>query len=463
MGRLFWKIFLFTILVQIIATLGIGGAIWLKHFHNNAQPTQLDQSPPAAFMIESAAATLHFGGSAALQALLSNSDPEHPIFVVSNDNIELLHRKINPDIIIQARRMTDANQLRFARQVMSKEGFQYLLFAPATENHYEAPPTINVDPRGSSPPKPPPNEALHPYIPMGSAILCSLLSAAFLAWYFSKPIKHLRLAFEQVASGNLTIHLSATLGTRRDELNDLGRDFDSMVNRLQILLDGQRRLLHDVSHELRSPLARLQVAIGLARQQPEKINASLNKIEQESARMDKLVEELLTLSKLEAGAQSPQQEAVSLEELMADILEDTRFEANAIGQQISFQGNCAGAIIGDVELLHRAVENVIRNALKHSDTNFPVTITSSMDPQNNLWQLTVTDHGPGVPDSDLEAIFKPFFRSAQSKQNNGHGLGLAITRHIIDAHHGTIKATNGVKDGLIVVISLPATPSTENY
>ncbi|MFZ6847764.1 ATP-binding protein [Undibacterium sp. RuRC25W] len=460
MSRLFWKIFIFTILVQIIATLGIGGTLWLKHFSHHTTSAQLDQSPPAAFRIKAAAATLQFGGSAALQTLLSDGEPHHPIFAVSDDDKEILHRNISSEVLHQARLLTTSDQETTAREVISKEGAHYLLFSAVFDaDASPLPREINL--QGESPshagqhPGPPPNDFFRPYLPIGSAIFCSLLSAALLAWYFSTPINQLRNAFEEVANGNLTTNLSSTMGTRRDELNDLGRDFDAMVKRLEILLDGQRRLLHDVSHELRSPLARLQVAIGLVRQQPEKIDTSLTRIEQECARMDKLVEELLTLSKLEAGAQTPREEIVDIDELMADVIEDARFEAHATDQTITFIGNCNGVVTGDTELLHRALENVIRNALKHSKNNHPVNITSAEDTLTHCWQVTVCDRGPGIPEAELETIFEPFFRCTQTNQNTGHGLGLAITRRIIEAHHGSITATNRPDGGLMVEIKLP--------
>ena len=464
MGRLFWKIFILTIVVQIIATLGIGGTLWLKHFRHQGTSSQLDQSPPAAFRTKAAAATLQFGGVEALQTLLSDGDPRHPIFAVADDNTELFHRKISAEMIHQARQLINDDHESTTREVISKEGTHYLLFSPAF-NPDEAPPSLALNPpeeahqhRGP-PPGSPHNDFFLPYFPMGSAILCSLLSAALLAWYFSKPIKQLKNAFEEVANGNLNANLGSAMGTRRDELNDLGRDFDAMVKRLAILLDGQRRLLHDVSHELRSPLARLQVAIGLVRQQPEKVDTSLTRIEQECARMDKLVEELLTLSKLEAGAQTPREEIVPIEELMNDVLEDARFEAHATGQTITLIGESSGTVRGDTELLHRALENVTRNALKHSKNDLPVNIVSAMTvlPETSIrvWQVSISDHGPGVPEEELATIFEPFFRCTQTSQNTGHGLGLAITRRIIEAHRGTITASNLPEGGLVVTIQIP--------
>ena len=161
-------------------------------------------------------------------------------------------------------------------------------------------------------------------LPISIGILASLGFSALLAWYLAKPIRHLRGAFDAAAAGKLDTRIGPRMGRRRDEIADLGRDFDRMAHQLQILLGSQRRLLHDVSHELRSPLARLQAAIGLARQQPEKLDASLDRIERESGRLDELVGELLTLSRLEAGMSGAADEEVDLVELVAGIADDAR-------------------------------------------------------------------------------------------------------------------------------------------
>ena len=192
--------------------------------------------------------------------------------------------------------------------------------------------------------------------------------ASVLAWYFAKPIRSLSRAFEAASQGDLAVRLGAEMGGRRDELADLGRDFDSMAQRLQGLMDGQRRLFHDVSHELRSPLARLQVAIGLARQQPERIEQALTRVERESVRMDQLVSELLTLARLESGLSENMSEEISLGELVGNIIEDSRVEAEAKQCVLRFDEG-AGAdemlVAGNPELLRRGVENVLRNAICH--------------------------------------------------------------------------------------------------
>ncbi|MEG1328609.1 MAG: ATP-binding protein, partial [Janthinobacterium sp.] len=287
------------------------------------------------------------------------------------------------------------------------------------------------------------------------------LFAFLLAWYFARPIRDLRQAFEAASHGNLAPRFHAS-GKRGDELTDLGRDFDRMTGRLRSLMDSQTRLLHDVSHELRSPLARLQAAIGLAHQQPEKMAASMQRIERESERMDKLIGELLTLSRLEAGAVQAgagqaHSEDVGIADLVHDIVDDARYEARARLLGIDLAGDAATAdaiVTGQPELLARAVENVVRNAVKHSPDGGTVDVELSR--QHDWLRIAVLDRGPGVASADLASIFQPFFRASNTQHStDGHGLGLAIAQHVINAHGGRITASLRSGGGLCVEMLLP--------
>lgn len=304
------------------------------------------------------------------------------------------------------------------------------------------------------PPGPPrPGYPFVPVVPLIATLLASLIFAALLAWYFSKPIRSLRSAFEAMVGGNLEVRLGPVMGKRRDELADLGHNFDRMASHLNDLIDGQRRLLHDVSHELRSPLARLQAAIGLARQQPERLESSLQRIERESVRMDRLVGELLTLSRLEAGVMGAMEEEVNVGELLAGVVADARFEAEASGRTVEFSGCGEVIVTGNAELLHRALENVVRNALRHTPEGGKVTLEVRLD-ANNL-RIAILDHGPGVPAKELNGIFEPFFRGGESQHTDGHGLGLAIARRVVESLGGSIRALNREGGGLCVEIMLP--------
>ena len=230
-----------------------------------------------------------------------------------------------------------------------------------------------------------------------------------------------------------------------------------MAQQLQSLVLAQRRLLHDVSHELRSPLARLQAAIGLARQDPAKLEPSLERIEREAIRLDEMVGEVLTLARLESGTAAPAKDKVDLGHLVASIAEDARFEAQASGRRLSFRGNGDVSVIGNAELLHRAVENVVRNAVKFTreGTAVEVELRSARDAA----VISVRDHGPGVAPAELEKVFDPFYRGEGASGATGFGLGLAIARRAIDAHGGTIRASNAPAGGLQVEIELALAPS----
>jgi len=307
---------------------------------------------------------------------------------------------------------------------------------------------------------PPPPHSLIPLPPLLSGLAVSLVFASLLAWYFAKPIRSLSQAFESVSQGDLSVRLGAAMGGRRDELADLGRDFDGMAQRLQSLLDGQRRLFHDVSHELRSPLARMQAAVGIARQQPERTEQALARVERESVRMDQLVSELLTLARLESGIAASTQEEIALGEFVGNIVEDSRVEAEAKSCRLRFDETGEFCVAGNPELLRRGVENVLRNAIRHSPVDGDVTVSIQDDDAGRV-QISIIDQGSGVPEDLLQQIFQPFFRGADARATDGYGLGLAIAQRVVEMHDGRILARNVSGGGFTVSIDLPLLRSGE--
>lgn len=320
---------------------------------------------------------------------------------------------------------------------------------PPMEFDHRAPPR-HQPPNGKRPDGP------FPLFPMIAALIASLLCAAGVAWYFAKPIRHLRNAFATAAEGNLDTRVGNAMGGRRDELADLGEDFDRMAERLQALMAAQKRLLHDVSHEMRSPLARLQAAIGLARQQPGRVEDTLARIEREGERMNGLIGELLTLSRLEAGVSGPQ-EKVDLGELLGEIVDDARFEGAAEQVGIDYAAAPALFVRANPELLHRAIENVVRNGLRFSPAGTRLQIEAK-PVADGMIQLRIADRGVGVPEAELEAIFTPFYRGRNLATGDGYGLGLAIARQVISTVNGKIaaKMKSDGSTGLLVEIALPA-------
>lgn len=291
-----------------------------------------------------------------------------------------------------------------------------------------------------------------------------LLFSATLAWYLTRPVRWLRGGFDQLAQGRLGVRLRPHIGRRRDEIADLARDFDLMAERLQQLVASREQLLHDVSHELRSPLARLHMAIGLARQNPQRTQASLDRIELESCRLDELVGELLTLSRVEAG--NPQlDEYFDLDSLVRAVVSDARFEANTSGIQVETNidardqpSEASPTVQGNAELIRRAVENVVRNAIHHSTSGQRVDVNVFADWAARSFVIHVVDEGPGVRQDALESIFEPFVRLQGNAKGSGFGLGLAIAKRAITAHGGSIEARNREKRGLLMTIRLPFGP-----
>jgi two-component system OmpR family sensor kinase len=308
------------------------------------------------------------------------------------------------------------------------------------------------------PPAPAPRSSELPVEEIVGDIVASISCAAMLAWLLAKPIRSLHSAIIDAANGNLNIRIADTMGPGNDELKDLGVEFDRMIARLHTLIVAQRRLLYDVSHEIRSPMARIQAAIGLAYQQPEQAQALMERIERESVRIDRLIGELLALSRLQAGVDNRLCEEIDLHELLAVIIDDACFEAKAKGRSVHLGTEINGVVRGNAQLLRRAVENVVRNAIKYSHRGGTVEVKTTRGSADGVAVISVQDSGTGVPESDLVSIFDPFFRSSMHARKEGSGLGLEIAKRVVESHGGSIMASNVPGGGLRVNIELPLLP-----
>jgi two-component system sensor histidine kinase CpxA len=293
------------------------------------------------------------------------------------------------------------------------------------------------------------------------AILSSGIVCYFLAWYLTKPMTRLRAATQRLAAGDLTARAGNPKSKRRDEIAGLIRDFDSMAERLEILVKAQSRLLNDISHELRSPLARLNVALGLARQRSGPESASmLERIELEGGRLNELIGRLLTLARMEDGEQHVPTTPVALDEVVLAVAEDAAFEAQARHCHVHSEipaGNWE--VHGDASLLHSAIENVVRNAIRYTRESSTVEILMEKSAGSKGAEaiVRVTDCGDGVPADALQKLFQPFYRldDARGRQTGGVGLGLAITERAVRFHGGRVAAMNRAEGGLMVEIRLP--------
>jgi two-component system OmpR family sensor kinase len=295
-----------------------------------------------------------------------------------------------------------------------------------------------------------------PRVAIGSLIGISIFSLA-LTFYLITPIGRIRAAFERVAAGDLKVRLGPAWLRRRDEIADMAADFDKMAARLEELVTSRDRLLADISHELRSPLARLHLAIDLARQSPDKTAQSLQRIRQEADRLDEMVGELLALSKLDHGM-TLSSEYFFISEITGIVVEDARYEAQEKGVAIEFVASPRhwgreALVVGSGKLISRAIENIVRNALRFSRRGETITIEMQGNAEGTA--LSIRDEGPGVRNEQLDSLFDPFVQ-ANPTDGQGYGLGLAIARRAVMAHGGTIKAANGSSAGLTVTLWLPA-------
>jgi two-component system sensor histidine kinase CpxA len=299
------------------------------------------------------------------------------------------------------------------------------------------------------------------------AILSSGLVCYFLAWYMTKPVARLRAATQQLAAGDLTARAGNPKSRRHDEIAGLVRDFDAMAGRLETLVRAQSRLLNDISHELRSPLARLNVALGLARQRSGPETASmLERIELEASRLNELIGRLLTLARLEDGEQRVPATPVLLDEVVLNIAEDAEFEAQARHCHVSSEIPAGSwEVRGQASLLHSAIENVVRNAIRYTreGTTVEIRLERSSSSKGSEAVVRVADCGSGVPTDALEKLFQPFYRldDDRGRQTGGVGLGLAITERAVRFHGGSVGAFNRPEGGLLVEIRLPLLASSK--
>lgn len=286
------------------------------------------------------------------------------------------------------------------------------------------------------------------------AVLCYLL-----ARNITMPVVQLRTLAARFSGGDFSARMTLqnVLG-RKDEIGGLARDFNLMASRIELLLNAQHRLIADVSHELRSPITRLRLALGLARRRKEMDSGtSLARMEREVERLDILISQLLTLSRLESLSQPPHMETLDLSTLVKEVSADADFEAASMDRNVQLLECVECRISGASDLIRSAVENVVRNALKYSYPNTAVIIRLLHEERHETAVILVQDEGPGVPTEMLSHIFEPFYRvdEARDRQSGGTGLGLAITYRIIHLHGGSITAVNRETGGLEVRMILP--------
>ncbi len=281
------------------------------------------------------------------------------------------------------------------------------------------------------------------------ALVITIVLSYLFARSLVKPIKQLQQSSKALAAGNWKARVEKP-ALRRDELGELSRDFNAMASQLEKMWQGQQRLLADISHELRSPLARLQMALGIAHQQ-DVDPATLSRIEREAERMEALVAQLLTLTRAESAV--PQFDSLSLEEVFQSTLADATFEAGNHGKKVEVSPFPSAKVVVNHTMICSAVENVIRNAIRYAESCVSVCFTVT----DTHWEVVVSDDGPGLDEADCKSIFSPFYRAslARDRESGGVGLGLAIAKAAVEMHHGEIHATRNTSSGLAVSIAVP--------
>lgn len=402
--------------------------------------TSTEQSPAARLVtlqLEEARNAYETGGRPGLSAFLDNIQKIYGARGVLTDGsgVDLLTNDDRADLIRRARRTSSFPIVRTSENMLARRAddgqYWFFFIAPRerTMSWFLTPDHLFI---------------------MGAAIVLCW----WLAFHLTGPVRSLQKAVERFGSGDLGARVGST---RRDELGQLARTFDRMAGRIETLLAAERRLLLDISHELRSPLARLGVAVELARTGDD-LEPNLNRIQKESDRLNSLVGELLQVTRAEGDPSSLRRNPVRLDVLLEQLVEDSKIEAAARGCSLLYEKREPVTVEGDPELLRRAVENVIRNAIRHSPKEAPVEVSVARN--NGRVLIDVRDRGPGVPEEALPRLFDPFYRveNDRGRTSGGIGLGLSIARRAIELHKGSIRAKNATP-GLDVVLDLPAVES----
>ena len=301
---------------------------------------------------------------------------------------------------------------------------------------------------------------------IAAVFLVAGIVCLWLARQITAPVRKLSEAARQLANGNLAARVGKPSIMQRDEIADLGRDFDDMAERIESLISAQRRLIGDISHELRSPLTRISVALGIARRHanPE-CNYALDRMEREVERLNQLIGNLLKLARFETGAELMNPSPVILDLLIREVAQDADFEARNRDRLVRVARLDSCSVEGSEELLRSAVENIVRNAVNYTaeGTEVELSLERVRDSFEERAVIRVRDHGKGVPQGALEQIFQPFYRidDARERSAGGVGLGLAITERAVRLHGGRVKAENSPSGGLIVELHLPLNTAVE--
>lgn len=454
--KLFQRIFATFCAVIVCAIFVASFSFWLVQ--NTLAENQFNQRRTIeTTLMSSIISAFNSRGDSGAREILSewkNNPVSNAVYVITGDDKkDILGRNIDSLSIERARIFAINNpESDLAHIEYDRFGEEYLFFIKGWDNHQAQ--------RLPSPlfiPGLPLSPIWHEFIILSFIIIVGLLMAYILANNITKPIKILGGGMDRVANGELETRISQQVDDRDDELSHLAVQFDKMAEKLEKLVAKERHLLHHVSHEMRSPLARMQAIVGLIQSQPQKQEQYLKRLEGELVRMDTLVGELLTLSRLETSNIPLEKENLKLVPFLTNLIEDNQSIAHQNNQSVTLSidpKTPENAVISANEgYLYRAFDNVIRNAINYSPEGS--TIQAHIGQDGKHWIIDVTDNGPGVDEMQLPHIFTAFYRADSSAHKPGTGLGLALTQHIMEQHCGKIIAENIKPNGLRMRFILP--------
>jgi signal transduction histidine kinase len=450
MHSLYWRIFrsfwLAIVLILVgTVTVAVSAAIQRRDEQPWVQRGQLFAQAADAF---------EDGGPSALHDWLSDLAPDPAFsrtFIVGPNGRDLLDRPLPRHLLVPVQGRTKGGKKTVRTGAIAPMGGALVLVSPDGSTYHVIVGPLHERPLLFGELELPAVAAAT----LAIALVVSTVICFFLTRHLVGPIDRLRQATREMAAGDLSVRMLPRMTGRQDDLALLAADFDTMAERVETLLESKQQLLRDVSHELRSPLARLQLALSLARRQDGGTERQLARIEREADRLEQLIARVLKLARLERPASAFQGVPVDVGNLLETIAQDVAIEAEARNCTVSVRAEAGLEVAGDPELLRSAFENVIRNAVRYGPAGSAVVVTAA---RGSWVEVAVRDHGPGVPEKDLKLIFEPFYRvdAARDRAGGGEGLGLAIAARAIAIHGGSIEAHNVPDGGLEVAMRLPA-------
>ena len=470
MHSLFLRVFLwFGIAMVLVNVASFATGIFAERRFQ--PPRNHPLAPMTGLLAQTAVETFERDGPGALHSYLQRLENTSSVrAVLLNEQGESISGEpVPPDMKSLAGRVSESSPFAFAfpgpperavQFVRSPSGTPYILLARFPPPNFPRPPRIG-EPGSVGFALRVGARTLLPLLLIGG-LFCYLLARSL-----ATPIEQLRSTTHELSVGNLSARVEPSLLQRRDAIGQLGRDFDLMARHIEALVTAQRRLLADISHELRSPLARQGVALGLAKRRAnEEVIPSLERIAREASRMNEMIGQLLDLTQIESGTETIEPTRIDLKPLLEGIVQDADYEAEASNRSVKLIEKADCVTHGSVELLSSAIENVVRNAVRHTAPDTEVEVSLKSEGTNLLQSvlISVRDHGKGVPELALKDIFRPFYRveDARDRKTGGTGLGLAIATRAIELHGGAITAQNAEEGGLLVEIRLPVVKRIRN-